>query len=257
MLATLQLESLENERIWYFDITFWFQTEFNSSFLLFLNYLQLCYQGKVCILTIQGTTRTRHNLPSLLPDIHFFTDHHNQNKNYICFTKVLLDSYCCYCGFPMCFEPHPDIKLLEIWCKPLAWMSLGYDLFISHPQETRFHSTDQREFFIYIVDFPLKKVLMYNDTTSQLYPSIGQHTSFLNLFPARKEKKLLSLQTWAIRGLVKGHFDLSNLTHYLPYPSLKAWEIVGKCLRELGRWPNPLEDFTLHQIEGHLSIASS
>ena len=245
MLCMFQLIQEEEDQCLFFDLTYWFQADFTHSFLFFLNYLGTLFGHRLWMVTIEGYIRTRHNLPRI--PYHTF---HSENQNFIVFNEIVLDLCCCYCGRQICLEPHPDIKLLEIWCKPLSWMCFGYDLFISHPQETKIHTSGQTEYLIYIIDFPMKKVLMYNDTTEQLYPAIYQNENFLEYFPGREKTKVLSLKTWALRGLVKGRLDLSHLTHHLPYPSLKPFEKVGKCLKEVGKWPHPLEIFTLHHIAG-------
>ncbi len=222
----------------YSNATRWFQSNINRMYMLFLYHLRKSYGDNLWTVTLEGSSRDKWLLPSS-PRTEFRVE---DNTTFICSLPEGVLA-CCYCGFPVCEKAHVDIKLLEIWCNPSAWMSLGYDLYISHPHKTKIHTSKKTEELIYVADLGLNKVICYNNTSKELVHSLLHSDLFLSFFAAAKQQKgkVLPLHTWALRGLLKGRFNFSRLTEILPLPSLKVWEAVGECLAELEEWPFPKE----------------
>jgi len=229
------------------NVTCWFGGEQSSSFMLYCHYLKSYYQNQLLLQSLDGITRRRRYLASI-ENTQACVE--KENTTYICYDLTPKPDTCCYCGYSHCNNPHPDVKSLELWVKPQCWIPLGYDLLISLPQKTKVFSSNQIEWYIFVTDLVANKVLVYNASTKELYPSFQQSQRFMNFFSANKKHKVLSLSTWCLRGMLKGGLDLSHLSKVLPYPDLDCFDTLGPCLKDLGEWPHPKEYFILHHLQG-------
>lgn len=240
----------------FYSVTKWLDFRYCDEVYLFLRYLKHFFGEELWIITHNGKERSREKVPeggqfelgnSVLEQSRVSNWLFDQYLK----SKPILDENCCYCGYPICYDIHEDLKLLEAWKKPTLWISFGYDFFASKPLKTLLHSSSQSKVtLVYIVDVKFEKVICFNASSQELYPSLSKYSDFFTThFPARDTKKVLGLQTWALRGLLKNRtIDFSKLAKHFSYNCVEHFKTVGACLNALSLVPVAEYSF-LHHLQ--------
>lgn len=237
----------------FYSVSKWLDCRFTEEFILFLTYLSFFFKGDIWVVSHNGKERSRSKLSS--SEEVMCSSFMRESFESDCLFNKLIDKIklrfnCCYCGYPVCFEIHEDLKLLEVWKKPHLWIPFGYDFFISLPLKTFQHSVCKEERLVYIADVRFEIILCFNIEKKELYPSISKHDDFFfNHFPARTPQKVLCLKTWALRGLLKNRYvDFCKLAKKFPYKCLEPFKSVGECLNALSKMPLAEYSF-LHHLQ--------
>lgn len=234
----------------FYSVSRWYDCRSSSEFIYFLTYLSYFFGEDIWVIAHDGKERNRSRLPSSESVISksFVEESSDWLFNRL-IDKTKLQWNCCYCGYPVCFEIHEDLKLLEVWKKPHLWISFGYDYFISLPLKTFQHSVYKEERLVYIVDVRFELVLCFNIDKKELYPSMSRHDDFFRHFSARDPQKVLCLKTWALRGLLRNRFvDFCQLAKKIPYKCLEPFKDIGECLKGLSHMPLAEYSF-LHHLQ--------
>lgn len=146
--------------------------------------------------------------------------------------------YCAYCGNAICSEPHCDLKIIELWSNPDAWLPFGGDLFISKTQKTRFHGESSIEELIFLLDFNLQTAFFYNKTKQILYQPLPYQKPVLQSFCLVKNPRIVfPLHVWGLRSFLKGGLCWKRITSLLPLPILECYQDTFEIIKALSKCP--------------------
>lgn len=142
--------------------------------------------------------------------------------------EELFQRFCCYCGLPLCFKNHFDIKFLELLEKEGIWQFVSPSLGFSEVFKTNQHyNSEMTSEVTFMVDLKFNCVIVHNKTTNYVSRNKFFPQDLMDIFKEKHApKNALPLSTCCIKSLLDHNYPLTELNNVFPSFVVQQWDIV-------------------------------